>query len=54
MSEFAGFLETELKRVVTRLSNGGAVRVINHYGKEAIVKVEQIDPARFETQEAWA
>jgi hypothetical protein len=54
MSEVAGFWETELERVVQKLGKGGAVRVIDHDGHEVIVKVEQIDPARVETQNAWA
>ena len=55
MSEFAGFWETELERVVQKLGKGGAVRVIDHDGKEVIVKVETIDPARVEINDtAWA
>ena len=55
MSEFAGFWETELERVVQKLSKGGAVRVIDHDGKEVIVKVEIIDPGREqENDTAWA
>ena len=54
MSEVAGFWEPELERVVRKLSKGGAARVIDHEGNEVIVKVETIDPARVDTQNAWA
>jgi len=55
MSEFAGFWETELERVVQKLAKGGAVRVIDHTGHEVIVKVEVIDPGREEINDhAWA
>ncbi len=55
MSEFAGFWETELERVVQKLSKGGAARVIDHDGHEVIVKVETIDPGREqENDTAWA
>ncbi len=55
MSEFAGFWETELERVVQKLAKGGAARVIDHEGKEVIVRVEAIDPGREETNDnAWA
>ncbi len=55
MSEFAGFWETELERVVQKLQKGGAVRVIDHDGHEVIVKVETIDPGREEPNDnAWA
>ena len=55
MSEFAGFWETELERVVQKLSKGGAARVIDHDGHEVIVKVEIIDPGREEQNDtAWA
>ncbi len=55
MSEFAGFWETELERVVQKLAKGGAARVIDHEGKEVIVRVEPIDPGREDTNDtAWA
>ncbi len=55
MSEFAGFWETELERVVQKLAKGGAVRVVDHNGHEVIVKVEAIDPGREEINDhAWA
>ena len=55
MSEFAGFWETELERVVQKLGKGGAVRVMDRDGNEIIVKVEAIDPGRADTNDtAWA
>jgi hypothetical protein len=55
MSELAGFWETELERVVQKLSKGGAVRVLDHDGREVVVKVEPIDPGREEINDhAWA
>jgi hypothetical protein len=55
MSEFAGFWETELEKVVQKLAKGGAARVIDHEGKEVIVRVETIDPGREEINDnAWA
>jgi hypothetical protein len=55
MSEFAGFWETELEKVVQKLAKGGAARVIDHEGHEVIVKVEIIDPGREEQNDnAWA
>lgn len=54
MTEVEGFWEAELEGVVQKLSKGGAIRVIDHDGKEVIVKVESIDPARIDTEHAWA
>jgi len=54
MTEVEGFWEIELEGVVQKLQKGGAIRVIDHDGKEVIVKVESIDPARIDTDHAWA
>lgn len=54
MTEVEGFWEIELEGVVQKLQKGGAIRVIDHKGKEVIVKVESIDPARIDTDHAWA
>ena len=47
MSMVAGFWECELNRIVQKVQNGGAVRVMNDDGSETIVRVEKMDPARF-------
>ncbi len=54
MARVEGFWETELEGVVQRLRNGGAVRMIDHEGKEVIVRVESINPARIAELDAWA
>ncbi len=54
MARVEGFWETELEGVVQRLRNGGAVRMIDHEGKEVIVRVETINPARIAELDAWA
>ncbi len=48
MSEFAGLWDYELQSVVERMQQGGAVRLVNKAGSEVIVRVEKLDPARFE------
>ena len=55
MSEFAGFWETELEKVVQKIGKGGVARVLDHDGHRVIIKVEEIDPARCErNDDAWA
>ena len=51
MSEVAGFGECELERVVQKVQQGGAIRILNDDGSETIVRVEKIDPARCGTDE---
>lgn len=47
MRQVAGFWESDLRRIVQKLQAGGAVKVTNDSGNEAIVRVEPLDPARF-------
>jgi len=54
MSGKTGFWKTELEQMVQKLGKGGAFRVIDDDGKEILVKVEEIDPARVENEDAWA
>lgn len=54
MARVEGFWETELEGVVQRLRNGGAVRMVDHEGKEVIVRVETINPARIAELDSWA
>jgi len=54
MAKYAGFWETELEKVVRKLGTGGAARVKDHNGKEVVVKLEKIDPARCGPDDGWA
>ena len=54
MARVEGFWETELEGVVQRLRNGGAVRMVDHEGKEVIVRVETINTARIAELDSWA
>ncbi len=51
MSEYAGFWDTELERVVQKLQHGGIAKTMNHNGNEVVVRVKKLDNGRFGSNE---
>lgn len=46
MSEVAGLWGFELEKVIRQLTRGGTAKVVNHNGKNVLIKVEKIAEER--------